>query len=271
MEVFERRVVGRSDENAIERLTLALDAVAIAGEQRNFRAAAAAALTSLAVEMKASRVTFGTRETRGTRVRAMSNITRFDRRVTEVRNLAATMDEAVDQMVPVQAPSLDENDAVIRTRAEKLREARGSHSVLTQPFARDGKAVGAFVFEWPPSTPPEQHMLDAAADIAALLGPVLDDMRREERWLSSRFFHVCAKHLGRLLGPGHLGRKITVLALAAFLAFLTLYKTEFRVTADARHRGANERVDVAPHDGFDEAPPIRAGDRVATWDIKVKN
>lgn len=139
-----------------------------------------------------------------------------------------------------------------------------------QPFARGGKAAGAFVFEWPATTPPEPHVLSAAADIAAVLGPVLDDMWREERWLAARAIDVTLAHLGRLIGPGHMGRKIAVLSLAAILAFLMFYKTEFRVTADARLRGAVERVIVAPLDGFVQAAPFRAGDHVRQGDTLVK-
>lgn len=270
LEVFERRVIGQSDDNAIRRLTMALDAVAIAGEQRNFRAAAAAALTSLSVEMKASRITFGTRGARGIRVRAMSNITRFDRRVTAVRDIGAAMDEAFDQLLPVQAPGPEDGDAVIRKRTEHLRQTKGSHTVLVQPFARGGRGAGAFVFEWPASTPPEPHILAAAADIAAVLGPVLDDMRREERWLAARAVDVGLGHLGRLIGPGYMGRKIAVLCLAAITAFLVFYKTDFRVTADARLRGAVERLIVAPLDGFVQAAPFRAGDRVSEGDTLAK-
>ncbi|KEO50940.1 efflux RND transporter periplasmic adaptor subunit [Thioclava pacifica] len=270
IEVFERRRAGRSDEHAIERLTLALDPIAVAGEHEGFRSAAAAALTSLSVETGAARVSYGLRGARGCKVAAVSNTIRFDRRVELVRAISEAMDEAVDQAATVSA-GLDADDPVIvRSHAEALAEARSGGVVIAQPYVRDGRPAGAMVFEWSADEPPPEHVRDAVPDIVALLGPILHERYREQRWLITRAFESVGRALAAVFGAGHLRLKAALLVLIAFGAFLTLYQTEFRVTADARLRGAVERVVMAPMDGYIVEATPRAGDAVAKGDTLVK-
>ncbi|MCL7466538.1 HlyD family efflux transporter periplasmic adaptor subunit [Phaeovulum sp. NW3] len=270
IEVFERRRAGQSDEHAIERLTLALDPIAIAGEHRGFRAAAAATLTSLSVQAGAARVSFGVRGARGCKVVAVSNTIHFDRRVVLVRAIAEAMDEAVDQAATVTAGHADEDPIVVSRQAKALAAARGGGVVVAQPYVRDGKPAGAFVFEWPEGEPPPDHIREAVPDIAALLGPVLHDRWRDERWLSTRAFEILGRYLAAVVGPGHLRTKATLLVLAGIAAFLAVFTTDFRVTADARLRGAVERVVMAPMDGYIVEAAPRAGDRVTAGTQLVK-
>ena len=270
-EAYLRRDSSASDNQAIERLTLALDAIAIAGEHDGFRAAATAALSEMSVQLSAARIAFGTRATRGCKVRAVSNVTQFDKRVKVVRSVAEAMNEATDQAQLVSHPAMAEEAlGVVSSKAEALSGERDGGQVISVPFARDGKAVGAFVFEWTADEPPKPHLSDAVGDVAALLGPLLYDRLKEERWLSTKFFSVAAAHLGRLLGPSYLGRKVFALILVGLVAFFAWYKTDFRVAADARLRGQVERVVVAPIDGYVIEAAPRAGDRVQEGDALVR-
>ncbi|MES2845412.1 MAG: HlyD family efflux transporter periplasmic adaptor subunit [Pseudomonadota bacterium] len=269
VEVFERRRVGQSDEHAIERLTLALEAIAVAGEQTGLRAASVAALTSLCVQTRAARISFGVRGARGCKLLAVSNTTRFDRRVELVRTIVEAMDEAADQGTEVTAPP-SAGDAVVSTKASVLSDARGGGLVIAQPFVRNGRPAGVFVFEWLKEEAPPDHLRSAVADIAALLGPILDDRYREDQWLVTRLFAILWRWLARAVGPGYLGLKASLLALAAIVTFFAVYKTDFRVTADARLRGAVERVVMAPIDGYILEAAPRAGETVATGDMLVR-
>jgi hypothetical protein len=271
IEVIERRRSSETDEYAIERLTLALDAIAVVGEHSGFRASAAAALTSLSVQLKASRVSFGTIAWRGCRVMAVSNITRFDKRVESVRAIAEAMDEAVDQLSAINEPAETEDDqALVRRKANRLRESSNASLVMVQPVVRDGKPAGALVFEWSEKEPPPQHIREAVADITALLAPVLIDRLREERWVLAKVLISLRGQVARLLGLGYLGRKLTVIALASIVAFFSLFTTSFHVTSDAKLRGSVERVMISPIDGYIQEAFPRAGDTVETGGLMVK-
>lgn len=268
-EAFMRRDRGSTDRESIERLTLALDSIAIAGEHKGFRAAAMAALSELSVHLSAARISFGTRGRRGCRVRAVSNSTQFDRRVRAVRSVVEAMDEAVDQAMTVAAPHADSAD-IVNTKARALSEERSGGTVVTVPFARDGEPFGAFVFEWTGTEDAPLHLLEALEDIGALLGPVLADKLAEERWLLPRALDTAGAQIGRLIGPGYLRRKLILGTLAAIAVFFAFFQTEFRVTADARVRGQIERVIAAPLDGYIVEADMRAGDRVAAGDLLVR-
>jgi len=99
----------------------------------------------------------------------------------------------------------------------------------------------------------------SAADVIA---PVLAVKRREDRWIVRKLADSLAVQLKRLLGPGHLTRKLVVGALAALVVFFALFKVDYRVTADSVIEGQVRRVMAAPFDGYVKEAPIRAGDVV---------
>lgn len=270
LELFERRRTGDSEGQAIERLALALDALAVAGEQTGFRAAALAALTSLAVQMSAARVSLGFTKGRAARVVSISNTTKFDRRVQEVRDMAQAMDEAIDQGRAISYPTQHEDATTVALRAKALSNARGSGEVIVQPFFRDGRVRGAMVFEWADDEAPPAHVREAVGDVVALLAPLLEDRWAEERYIVTRAVQSVGRGLAAILGPGHLGGKIGLLAAAAMVAFFILFTVTFHVSANASLRGAIERVVAAPIDGYILEAPPRAGDRVAEGDLLVQ-
>ena len=270
LEVFERRRTEKENDVAIDRLALALDTLAVAGEHKGFRSAAAAALTQLAIDMRAARISFGLKRGRSCRVLAISNTTRFDKRVEQVRTIARAMDEAVDQNARIDVPHDPEASAVVRRRAEALSEARGNGTTIVQSFARDGRPVGAIVFEWSGKEPPAEHLKDAVGDVTALLAPLLDDKYREDRWLLPRAWDSLKRGFVAVFGAGHAGLKASLLIALAVIAFFAWFTTDFRVAADARLRGAVERVVAAPLDGYILEAPFRAGDRVAQGALLVQ-
>jgi len=70
----------------------------------------------------------------------------------------------------------------------------------------------------------------------------------------------------RLLGPAHLGRKLSLVGLAlAILAVYGMFAT-YSVDANSRVEGRIERALVAPFDGFVRSAPRRAGDIVKEGD-----
>ena len=72
-----------------------------------------------------------------------------------------------------------------------------------------------------------------------------------------------ATQVARLVGPGHVGRKLAAVGLGAAIAFFAVAEGTHRVTAPARVEGLVQRVLVAPFDGYVATQSARAGDRGA--------
>lgn len=251
-----------------DRLGTVLDCVAAATDQPRFRAAATALATELALRLDAERVSIGLIERGRVRVHALSHSSRFDKRMQLMRGIRAAMQEAIDQRAMVQCPAAEDDPPLARRAQEGLKRQGGNDRVLSIPFERDGVIIGALTAEFhapvegSESVPAEDagEVLEATVAIA---GPFLSVQRADERWLPTRAVHSAGSALGRLFGPGYLGRKLLLVAVALLVAFFALYETDYRVSADATLEGAVERVIAAPDDGYVIQAFVRPGDTVA--------
>lgn len=257
----------RAEAAALERLRYqgagaALHVIVAAAEHEDFETASRAAATDLAIRFDCDRVSIGFRRRGRSRVRAISHSAQFGRRMNLTRLLSAAMDEAVDQQAVILHPDADGDALLAAGAAAALARAEGAGRVLTVPLFATDRYIGAAVFERPLDRP------FAGADLATLeaavtaLAPVLEEKRRNSRYLVTQALDVAAAHLGRLLGPGRLARKLAVIAALAVAAFCYLATGTYRVTADATVEGAVQRTISAPFDGFIAEGPARAGDEV---------
>ena len=265
-----RAEAAAAERTRYEQVGHALHVVVAAAEREGFDSAARAAATDLAARFSCDRVAIGVRRGRATRVRAISHAAQFGRRMDLVRLIAAAMDEAIDQRAVTLFPEASEEAPLATRAAAALARAHGAGHVLTVPLYAVDRYVGAVSFERPadrPFTEAEAETLEASVTV---LAPVLEEKRANDRWLIQRAGDVTLAHLGRLLGPGRLARKLTVLALLAVVAFFWLAEAPYRVSADAVVEGEVQRAVVAPFDGFLAEAPVRAGDRVAAGDLLAK-
>lgn len=257
----------RAEAAALERRRFegagaALHVIVAAAEHEDFETASRAAATDLAIRFDCDRVSIGFRRRGRSRVRAISHSAQFGRRMNLTRLLSAAMDEAVDQQAVILHPAADDDALLATGAAAALARVEGAGRVLTVPLYAADRHIGAAVFERPLDRP------FSAADLATLeaavtaLAPVLEEKRRNGRYLFTKALDVAAAHLGRLLGPGRLARKLAVIAALAFAAFCYLATGTYRVTADATVEGEVQRTISAPFDGFIAEGPARAGDEV---------
>lgn len=248
----------------------ALNAVATVAEQAEFATAARASCTDLATRFKCDRVSLGFRRRRHSRVAAISHSAQFSRRMQLSRALAETMDEAIDQRAPILWPDDDAETPMSTHAARALGHAHGAGHVYTVPLYAGGLFVGALVFERDAASPFSQRDLDILEAVTTVLAPVLEEKRRNDRWLVTKASDALVRQLGAMIGPGHLGRKVAVAGALALVAFFSFATTEFEISADARVVGQVER-EVAPgFDGIIAEVPVVAGDRVAAGDLLVR-
>lgn len=177
------------------------------------------------------------------------------------------MDEAIDQRAIVRYPAADEDEPMATRAHEELVDAHGAETILTVPiFIRD-HYIGAFLFERHASEPFTGAAVDALVCATAMLGPALDEKRRNDRWLIRKAAESLGRQARRLLGPGYVTRKLVVAGAIALLIFGYFAVGTYRVAADARIEGKIQRAMVAPFDGFIREATARAGDTVAEGDL----
>ena len=248
------------ERRAGERGRIALELIAAVAEDPEFGMASRRAATELALRFGCDRVSIGFVERTRTRVVAISHSAAVERRMSLVRRLGAAMDEAVDQRASLLFPP-GEDQLYALAAHQELAEAHGS-TVLTVPLLQHDHFIGAVTFERPADAPFDERTVVALDAVAGVLGPLLIEKRRNDRWIGTKLAEALATQTKRLLGPAYFGRKLAALALAALLAAAYFATGRYTVTAQAQLEGTVRRAVVAGFDGYLREAPARAGDVV---------
>jgi multidrug resistance efflux pump len=194
------------------------------------------------------------------RVRALSHSAQFGERTTLIRSIETAMDEAVDQLATVVYPAPEgELPRASHAHAELARQF-GAGCICTVPLVWGGAPCGAVTLER--SEPFDPRTVALVEVAAALVGPALEGLRREDRFVGAKIADAIGQVARDLFGPHHVALKLVAATLASVLLFFTIAKGDFRVTAQTVLEPAVKRAAVAPFDGYVASAPLRAGDRV---------
>jgi biotin carboxyl carrier protein len=241
---------------------LALDILASVVQAESSDAACRAAATAFAHAFDCERVSIGFVRRGHAKVAVISHSAQFGRHMNLVRLIGDAMDEAVDQRASLLYPAPADEPFVMRAH-QKLAETQNDSCVLTIPMFTHDLFVGAVTLERKTDvafSAEDMTILDA---VIAALAPVLEEKRRNDRWLPVRIAESIGQQFAHLIGPGHLNRKLIALAAICLLAVGYLWTDVYRITADAVVEGREQRAVGAPFNGFVKEAPARAGDQVA--------
>lgn len=265
-----RQDVSSTDKRRHAHAVEALNTMVSVAEQTDIATATRAAATALATRFDCDRVTIGFRRFFHTRVFAISHSAQFSKQMNLVRLLGAAMDEAIDQRGVVIWPETRSDDPRATHRHEKLAHAQAAGHIVTTPLYCRGHFTGAVTFERPVERPFSQDEVEILEAVSTVLAPVLDEKRRNDRWLLTKLGESIGQHFVRLAGPGYLGRKALLVAVAALVAFFWFATGENRIAADAMIEGAVQRTIAAPADGFIAESLARPGDVVSKGEVLVR-
>lgn len=244
-----------------DRSRATLELLATVVDREDFRTAALAAVTEMALRFECSRVSLGFVRWGKAKVGAISHTSSFSGRVQLIQEIGAAMDEAIDQRAILRYPPAPD-DVVFTTAHAALSATHRSGNILTVPLLVVDAFVGAVTFERPADQPFDEETVRLLSVVAAALGPVLTEKRRNDRWLIVKMWDSLVGQLGKLLGPGHLTRKAVALGLVAVVAVLSFWTDTFHVVADATLEPAQRRAVVSAYDGYVQTASARAGDMV---------
>ncbi len=262
LEVLLRRSEAVKVAETNERLQKVLDLIASALEHEDIQAASMALVTRLTASLECDRVSLGFVGRKQVKVCAMSHSADFGKETNLVRAIGAAMDEAMDQQTSICYPLPPDSPPFVTREHAELERTHGSGAICTVPLMVQGKNFGALMLERSREQPFDRETVELSETVAALVGPILDTKRAEQRWLIRKAAESFARQLERLLGPGFLIRKLTVIALIAITVFLSLFRVDYRVAAPIVIEGTVQRVIAAPFNGFVKEAPVRPGDIV---------
>src|SRR3990170_273161 len=245
-----------------DRLQTILDLVAATFGQARFGPAALAFVTTVATRLDADRVTLGFLRRGRARAVAVSHSAKFSRSSNLVRAIEQAMDEAIDQQALVVWPQpSDWRPQVARAHAELARQ-HAVGNVCTVPLVEGGRALGALTVERPGDLPFDPVTVELLEVLAGFAGPILERARRDDRWLGAKAADAARDLLARLVGPRHLGLKVSLAVAALVLLVLATATGDFRVASDATLEPGMRQQVSAPFVGYVAEAPARAGDVV---------
>ncbi|HKY73436.1 MAG TPA: HlyD family efflux transporter periplasmic adaptor subunit [Nitrospira sp.] len=264
--LFSREaVVG--EREARERMQTALDLMATAVGQERFYASAMAVVTTLATRLHCDRVSVGFLQRGHACVTAVSHSAEFKQHANVIQGLADAMDEAIDQREAIVYPPPEEGLSAVVLAHEHFAEEYGTSSILTVPFESGGQTVGALLLERAAGHPFDHKTVDLCRSVGALVGPLLDVQRREDRWLVTKAWESLGRFVRNLFGASHVAMKLTTMAILGLLAFCLFAEGDYRVSAKTVLEPIVQRAAAAPFDGYIREAPLRAGDLVHVNDV----
>lgn len=250
-----------------ERAATTLDLIAAALGPESFSAACNAVVTELATRLDCDQVAVGF--VRGGRcaVAAFSHAAQFSGRMDLIRNLGAAMDEAIDQERIILFPPPDEGEFSVTRAHSDLARAHDTGPVLTIPLGVEERHFGAITFVRPPGASFDQATIELCDCVAAVIGPVLEEKRRNDRLVLRKLFESIWTQLKRLFGPHYIERKLATAAILAVTLFFSFAQSDYRITSPATIEGLIQQSIVVPFDGYIASQGARAGEAVRKGDL----
>jgi RND family efflux transporter MFP subunit len=266
LEAYFLRSQGFQDESTIDRLVTALFMTATASRGQSCKQAVTSFVTELATRLDCERVSCGLLSGRNVKVISMSHTGQFGRQMNLVNAIAKAMDEALEQDRAINYPEPSGN-GVITHNHEKLAGQQNGGAILTVPLHRAGKHLGAICLERSSDKPFDSETVKLCESISAIVGPIFEEKRLNDRWITTKLVDSTTVQLGRLFGPRHLGRKLVLLTLVALGVAHHYVPGQFSITAQSVIEGAEQRVLVTPYDGYVASSMKRVGDSVRQGDV----
>lgn len=264
--LFSREAVA-IEQATRERIQAALDLVATAVGHDRFYASALALVNALATSLACDRVSLGFVKCGHARVAAVSHSAEFKAQTNLIRGVAEAMDEAIDQRETIVFPPPTEGAGVVIQAHTAFANEHGSGALLCVPLEANGQAVGALLLERPAERPFDEKTVALCRSVAALIGPVLEIHRRDDRWIGAKVRDSLTRYVRDLLGPRQVALKVTTATLIGLLAFCVLAEGDYRVSAKTVLEPIIQRAAAAPFNGYIREAPLRAGDVVRSGEV----
>ena len=244
------------------RLQQALDLVASTLSEKRSYAAALSFVTALATQLQCERSSLGFRVGGRVRLYALSHSAVFKSQTNLVRGITDAMEEAIDQRATIILPAETSPSGCVTRAHEALAKVSGAGVLCTIPLESEGTCIGALTLERPVDRPFDPETRQLCQSVCAVVGPILDLHRRNDRWLVAKAWESVRSYGIRLFGPRHVMTKFGTIMVTGLLAFGLLAQGAYRVSAKTVVEPVVQQAATVPFDSYIKEAPARAGDAV---------
>jgi len=248
-------------ETELARTALLNEIMATAMQHVQLQPSALAVANELASRLACDRVSVGFESAGQMTPLVMSNTASFDPKSDLVRWVGEAMDEVLDLGVPVAFPAAAGDELGALAHAESARQLTVA-AMLSVPVRYEAQTVGVLSFERNDGPAFGDDERELAGALAVMLGPLWALQRANERGAVGRLRDNARNGLREVAGPNHPGIKLAVVLLVMFIAAISLWQTEHRISARTAVEGSTQLAVVAPFDGFIAEALVRAGENV---------
>ena len=229
--------------------------------RRRFDEAAATFVTHLAQLFGFERACVGFVDDGYARVVAISHGAALDAAQDHSREVAAAMDEAIDQATTVCYPPPPSVRPCITLCHAALARRHGS-ATCSIPIVDLGLIVGAVTVEIAGDQTLSRADTEMCEHLVSLVGPILALKRHNEQSFWARGRQSLRAGFARLTGSGDWKLKLAATVASLLVAVVFFLPAPYYVTAPARLEGSVQRALVAATDGFVQQVSVRPGDAV---------
>ena len=208
------------------------------------------------------RVSVGLMGRRHVKVHALSHSTEFKANQGLLRDIGAAMEETIWQGSTLLFPQPEGAQPRVDRAHTTLAQRHGAQAICTVLLVKNGKAVGAMMFERNRTEQLARSEFTLCENIGALLGPLIERKHASDRPWPMKILSALREAVAPIFGPGNRAIKIGAGAALVALIAAAFIPGDYRVSAPARLEGAVQRVMVAPGDGYLKQAYVRPGDRV---------
>jgi multidrug resistance efflux pump len=262
LEVFFRRRSAADSALLLSGMKSSFDLLASVLAEGRFADASKIFVTELATLMKCDRVSLGFAKKNNVRVEAISHSASFGKQMNLIRFICAAMEEAILQRSEIVYPLPPGAKVLVTRDHEELSRQQAGESILTIPLHAHERYYGALTLERPSDIPFPEDEVSICRGIFALVAPILEAKRQNDRLLILKAADALQKQMERFLGAGYIGRKLTAVLLIAVMVFFSKATGEYRLTATTTLEPLVRRSIVSPFNGYIKEAAVRSGDVV---------
>jgi hypothetical protein len=264
--VAEQQRGSRPADPAAKVLELAQAAFA----HRRFRESATALAATLASELKCDRVTLGLRTHGHTRVEAVSDGSKVHADRGAYPDIAAAMDEAIDEGATISYPPAPDAPPRIVAAHAHLARRQGVGALCSVPLIQGQQIIGAISLERADGDPFDGAAIALLEALSRTVGPWLVTQSHAAQPWYRRAQRAMRDAAQVLHAPGSGRYKLAAIAAGFVAGALLLLPAQHEVKAAARLEGTVQRVMAAPGDGYLKQVFVRPGDTVKADQLLVE-
>ncbi len=258
--------------NTNERLAYAVDFVAHTLQEDRFQSAATSFVTLLATRLDCDRISIGFMKGKNIKVQALSHSAQFKKQMNLIRDICSAMEESVDQQkVLIYPVTSKEISSDILCAHVELAKQQKHVTICTIPFIDNrGDSYGALTLERSLDKPFDTREVELCDSITALVAPVLEEKRKNDRLLINKIWESLYLQIAKLTGPGRMAIKLFAVLSIIAACFFTFARGEYRITSKSTIEGKVQHAIVAPYSGYIFETYVRAGDSVKEEQVMCK-